>query len=233
MSVAMPATVRLTARLAVRGLYAITPDESDTQRLMAQVSAALEGGAGAVQYRNKLADAVLRAEQAHAVAALCALHAVPFIVNDHLQLALEIEGAGLHLGADDGDVVAARAALGPHRLLGVSCYASLDAAESAVRAGADHVAFGSVFTSSTKPGAVRAPLELFLAARHLGVPLVGIGGITLANLPQLLAAGADAAAIISDLFFSEDIRAQARRLAACFAGNSGAATHSMPHSNDN
>jgi thiamine-phosphate pyrophosphorylase len=91
-------------------------------------------------------------------------------------------------------------------MLGASCYNDERLARAAVAAGADYVAFGSVFPSPTKPQAVRAPLRLFGEARALGVPLAAIGGITLENAPQLLAAGADLLAVISDLFDARDIR---------------------------
>ena len=201
----------------VRGLYAITSDDADTARLCDLVSEALKGGASLLQYRNKTAPKKLRNLQAHALAALCAQHDIEFIVNDYLELALRNEGSGLHVGFEDGDDLSAiRRALGPKRMLGVSCYASLDRARAAVAAGADYIAFGSVFASPTKPMAARSPLELFGRARELGVPLVGIGGITLENLPQLIAAGADAAAVISELFGAADVGERARGLAQCF-----------------
>lgn len=201
----------------VCGLYAVTPDQADTAALCDSVSQALEGGASLLQYRNKTASQELRGVQAHALAALCAQYHVEFIVNDDLELALRIEGAGLHVGAEDGDDLSAiRRALGPDRMLGVSCYAGLDRARTAVAAGADYVAFGSVFASPTKPLALRAPLELIEEARGLGVPIVGIGGITLENLPLLIAAGANAAAVISELFGAADVRERARMLAQSF-----------------
>jgi thiamine-phosphate pyrophosphorylase len=117
---------------------------------------------------------------------------VPFIVNDDLALALECGADGVPSGSRrTADVAAARSRLAG-KFLGVSCYDSLAARARRVARGADYVAFGSVFASPTKPSAVRAPLSLFAEARALGVPLVAIGGITLENAPQLLAAGADA-----------------------------------------
>jgi thiamine-phosphate pyrophosphorylase len=201
-----------------RGLYALTPDEPDSAALVAAVRAALAGGASAVQYRNKHADAVVRRAQAAALAALCREAGAPFIVNDDLELALAVGAAGVHLGRDDGDLAAARARLGPGRLLGASCYDRLDRAVRAVAAGADYVAFGSVFPSPTKPDAVRAPLALFgEAKRQVGVPLVAIGGITLANGGAAVTAGADALAVITALFTADDVAAQARRFNALFA----------------
>lgn len=200
----------------MRGLYAITPDESDSSRLLALVRAALEGGTPIVQYRNKLAGAAQRSREARQLRELCRAAGATFIVNDDAQLALEVDADGVHLGRDDGDPSAARAMLGG-RLVGVSCYDSFATAQAAVAAGADYVAFGSVFPSPTKPRAVRAPLELFGRARTLGVPVVGIGGIGLANAPELIAAGADCIAIISDLFAAPDVAARARAFAGLFS----------------
>jgi thiamine-phosphate pyrophosphorylase len=199
-------------------LYALTPDEADTPALIAKVRAALAGGASIIQYRNKVADAPLRRAQAGALAALCREHRVPLIVNDHLELALEVAADGVHLGADDGDIAAARRALGPDRLLGASCYNRLELAVAARAAGADHVAFGAAFASPTKPAAVHAPLALYRRARaELGLPVVAIGGITTDNAAAVVAAGADAVAVITSLFGSTDIAATARRFSSLFA----------------
>ena len=178
------------ARLS--GLYALTPDLADTAELLRRARAALLGGARLLQYRNKGADGAQRREQAGALLGLCREFGAPLIVNDDLGLALEIGADGAHLGREDGDLAAARAALGPGRLLGVSCYDAMERAREAKRNGADYVAFGSFFASPTKPAAVRAPLALPAQARaELGLPVCAIGGITLQNAPQLLAAGVD------------------------------------------
>jgi thiamine-phosphate pyrophosphorylase len=195
-----------------RGLYAITPELADRAALLRRVSQALEGGIAALQYRRKARG---NADEARALADLCRRGSVPFIVNDDLELALACGADGVHLGRDDGDPGAVRAML-KGKLLGVSCYGSLANARRAVAAGADYVAFGSVFPSSTKPSAVQAPHALFAEARGLGVPLVAIGGITLENAPQLLAAGADALAVISDLFDAPDIAGRARAYGKLF-----------------
>lgn len=198
--------------MKLRGLYAITPERAENAVLRQQVAQALEGGIAILQYRRKAAQ---NAVEARGLAELCRSHGVPFIVNDDLALALACGADGLHLGRGDGNIVAARAKLAG-KVLGVSCYDSLAAARAAVAAGADYVAFGSVFSSPTKPGAVRAPLSLFGEARTLGVPMIAIGGITLANAPQLLAAGADSLAVISDLFDAPDIAARARAYGKLF-----------------
>jgi thiamine-phosphate pyrophosphorylase len=201
--------------MTLRGLYAITPDTADSDALLRSVRALLQGRPAALQYRNKLAGTAQRRAEAGALADLCRRHGVPLIVNDDVELALEVDAAGAHLGRDDGALPAARARLGP-RLLGASCYDSLERARSAVVQGADYVAFGSVFASPTMPAAVRAPLALFAAARGLGVPRVAIGGITLDNAPALIAAGADCVAVISALFDAPDAAAAARAFAQLF-----------------
>lgn len=195
---------------ALAGLYAVTPDEAQTDILVRKVGQALEGGAAAVQYRNKTADRQLRLEQGRALAALCRAAGARFIVNDDVALALELDADGVHLGAEDGDLAEARRRLGPGRLLGASCYDRIELAATAVHAGADYLAFGSVFSSATKPDAVRAPLTLFAEARRrFALPLVAIGGINLQNAPQAFAAGADAVAVISAVFDAGDIAASA------------------------
>jgi thiamine-phosphate pyrophosphorylase len=192
----------------LRGLYAITPPD------LSGVEAALASGAlCALQYRAKDADGHARRREAEALLVRCRAHGVPLIVNDDLELALAIGADGVHLGRDDGDLAAARARL-PGRLLGASCYDQAELAERAVAAGADYVAFGSVFPSPTKPGAVRAPLALF--GRPLGVPKVAIGGITLDNARQVIAAGADCVAVITDLFGAPDVGARARQYGRLF-----------------
>ncbi len=198
--------------MKLRGLYAITPESTErTQRVAAAVAS---GALCALQYRSKSASAAQRLQEAKALALLCRRHGVPLIVNDDVELALAVDAAGVHLGRDDGDLAAARARL-PGRILGASCYDRLELAERAVAAGADYVAFGSVFISPTKPGAVRAPLALF--GHELGVPKVAIGGITVHNAAQLARAGADAVAVITDLFDAPDVAARAREYAKVFA----------------
>ncbi|KRD31765.1 hypothetical protein ASE35_12335 [Lysobacter sp. Root916] len=199
-----------------RGVYAITPDEADDARLLARVGTVLGAGAAWLQYRNKAADEVARERQARALLALCRQYQVPLIVNDDWRLAARIGADGAHLGEDDGDIAAARAALGADAILGVSCYDQGALACAAVAAGADYVAFGAFFPSPTKPNARRAAPQLLRDAADLNVPRVAIGGITPDNAPALVAAGADLLAVISGVFDAPDPAAATRAYRACF-----------------
>lgn len=199
------------------GVYALTPETADTERLLKQVESALAGGIAAVQYRDKSDDVARRHEQASELVALCRRFGVPLIVNDDLRLADLTDADGVHLGRDDGSLREARIILGKDKFIGASCYQSLDLALAAQAAGADYVAFGSFFASPTKPDAPRASLGLLReAAPIIQVPLVAIGGITPSNAPPLLDAGADSLAVLSAVFDAPDIRAAARALNQLF-----------------
>lgn len=201
----------------VSGLYAVTPELTDSIALVSKVDAALRGGASIVQYRSKtIADSLSRF-QAGEIANLCRIRNALFIINDSVELACEVDADGVHLGKDDGGVGAARAVLGPGKLIGVSCYNDIDRARKAQAQGADYVAFGSFFSSPTKPRALRAGTELLqIAAAEIVLPVVAIGGITEDNAAGLIAAGADAVAVVSALFDAIDVEAQARRFTRLF-----------------
>jgi len=213
-------------KVGIKGLYAITPELADTAVLLARVEQALAGGASAVQYRNKSGDVALRHEQASELRDLCRRHRVPLIVNDDVRLAALTDADGVHLGEDDAGLREARINLGPDRIIGVSCYQDLARARSLEAQGADYVAFGSFYPSSTKPGARPCPIALLTEAKQaLRVPVVAIGGITPGNAAALVAAGADAVAVISALFDSPDIRATAAQFAGLFQTKHGQTKH--------
>jgi thiamine-phosphate pyrophosphorylase len=205
----------------LRGLYAVTPDDRLLPRLSALVETTLEGGVRLVQYRNKQAPPPLKRAQAAELLRVCRAYGAKLIINDDVWLAVEIGADGAHLGRDDlpgGSLATAREALGPKRILGVSCYDDLARGEAAAKAGADYLAFGSVFPSATKPDAVRAPLELLTEAkRRFDLPVAAIGGITLGNAPRVISAGADLLAVVSDLFDAMDIRRRAEEFQQLFA----------------
>ena len=198
----------------VQGLYAITIDGSDS--IVSDTEQALLGGVKIVQYRDKSHNIQKRLQQGGALKNLCDRFSACFIVNDDLSLALELDACGLHIGQDDGDVQAIKASLG-NKILGVSCYNSLDKALVAQDAGADYVAFGRFFPSTTKPDAIQANIDLISRAKStLEVPVVAIGGITTKNASLLIDAGVDAIAVIDGLFRQADIKATAGKFKDLF-----------------
>jgi thiamine-phosphate pyrophosphorylase len=202
----------------LQGLYVITdprlvPDNTLDER----VGQALRGGARLVQYRDKGQDRALKVQQVQRLRGLCRRHAVPLIINDDLALAAQTGADGLHIGRDDMDLASARQALAPGAIIGVSCYDRLDRALEAQHGGADYVAFGSVFPSSTKPHAPRAGTQLLRQARaELDIPICAIGGITAANARTVIEAGAQMVAAIHGVFGTDDPQAAARRIADQF-----------------
>ena len=201
--------------LPAGGLYAITPDREQTPgELVAAVAEALLGGAVIVQYRRKGIAPDRAHAEASALLGLCERHGALLFINDDRELACAIGAHGVHLGKDDGDYAAFAADPARELLIGVSCYDSLERARVAAAAGVDYVAFGSLYPTSTKPGAVPCAREILAAARaELGLPIVAIGGITPDNAPPVIAAGADFVAAIGGVFDQVSIRDSA----ACYA----------------
>lgn len=207
----------MSKRPAIKGLYAITPDETDSAELLRKTRLALQGGVRVLQYRNKSATAALKRQQAQALRELTREFTVTFIVNDDAQLAAETEADGVHLGGEDGSIATARSLLGGDRIIGVSCYNRAPLALEAARQGADYVAFGAFFPSSVKPGAVKADVTLLQTVRQeLSIPIVAIGGITAQNGAALIEAGADALAVITALWDAADIEQAAREFSNLF-----------------
>lgn len=203
--------------LPARGLYAIADTATIGSDLVSAVTAAIAGGAVLIQYRDKTADGERRHRDAAQLAQTCRDRGIALIINDDVELAAATGADGVHLGADDTAIREARARLPGGAIIGVSCYDSLARAQQAARQGADYVAFGSVYPSPTKPGAVRAPVEILSAAqRQLSLPIVAIGGITPDNARGLIEAGADLLAVINGVFGAGDIADAARRYARCF-----------------
>lgn len=201
----------------IRGLYAIT-DNQQADRLLPQVEAALQGGVRLLQYRDKSGDHSRRRAEAAALRILCRCHGVPLLINDDVELALAIDADGVHLGQGDLDLRVARQRLGPDRLIGITCHDSLALAKKAEADGADYVAFGACFPSISKPTARTCPLNLMGEARQqLQLPVVAIGGINPDNIASVIAAGADACAVIASLWQAVDVRARAQALALEFS----------------
>ena len=219
----------MTAPRFPRGLYGITPDWADTDRLLEAIGQAHAGGMTALQWRRKQGTAADLRTQARAVRERCRQLGLVLIINDDWRLAAELDAEGAHLGRDDGAVAQARLALGPDRLIGCSCYDQPDLAARRLAEGADYIAFGALYPSHVKPDAARATLDHVRAGRLLAEPpaaaaapargrpaVVAIGGITPDNAAPVIQAGADSIADISALFDAPDIRAAARRCADLF-----------------
>ena len=203
---------------SIQGLYAITDSHMIApKKFTARVRQALDGGARVIQYRDKSKHHELRLEQAASIVALCKEFNAVSIINDDIELAKAVQADGLHIGSEDDDIAYARAELGANKIIGVSCYASLDLANLAISRSADYVAFGSVFASSTKPNAPIAGLDILQQAKlTLNVPIVAIGGINIDNLPNVIAAGADSVAIVSGVFASNNVAVAAQGFAKAF-----------------
>ncbi len=154
---------------------------------------ALDGGpVAAFQFRVKGIDQHAAAQLAEPLQRICADAKVAFIVNDSVGLAKRLGADGVHLGQEDGDPREARDILGPNAQIGVTCHDSRHLAMSAGEAGADYVAFGSFYPTTTKPVHHRPePVILSWWSALFEIPNVAIGGITPANAPPLVAAGAD------------------------------------------
>lgn len=199
------------------GLYAITDGHlSNDGTLIQAVSDAIAGGARIIQYRDKSNDQSRRLDEASQLLQLCRQHHTTLIINDDVALAAEIGADGVHLGRDDGNIDAARQRL-PEGIIGVSCYNDWQRAQAATLAGADYIAFGAFFPSTTKPDATQAePSLLKRVKQELNIAVVAIGGITAENGAPLIAAGADMLAVVQGVFGQPDIRQAARQYADLF-----------------
>ncbi len=204
--------------MSLRGLYAITPERTpDDRHLPDMVKAAIQGGASVIQYRDKSGHRQRRLQEARTLVGICRSRNVLLIINDDVELAAEVGADGVHLGHEDMPPAQARGHIGPHSLIGVSCYNRLDNAERAAEQGADYVAFGRFFSSSSKSQAAQAQAELICQARDgLDLPIVAIGGINPQNGGPLIAAGADMLAAIDSVFGADDIRAAAQSFTRLF-----------------
>lgn len=209
------------------GLYGVTPDWHDANRLQAAIVQAAAGGMTAVQLRLKDLDRDQRRAIATQLLPVCRQANVPLIINDDWQLAIEIGASGVHLGKDDADPALVRRELTPSMCLGVSCYSDLQRARQMLELGVDYIAFGAMFSSGTKPQAPPAALSILtegkaLALKHApDTAVVAIGGITADNAASVLAAGADSVAVVGGLFLAKDIEDAAWRLSALCPGTAG------------
>jgi thiamine-phosphate pyrophosphorylase len=201
----------------MRGLYLVTPNWDDTDRLLEVTEQALRAGAALIQYRHKDAGPELAREQASALLALCRRSGRPLIINDHVALCTALDADGIHVGGLDAPVAAVRGLVGPDKIVGASCYGDLELARRAQDAGASYVAFGGFYPSLVKKYAVTTPPDIVLQAKSsLCVPVVVIGGMTAANARPLVSRGADMVAAISSVVQAPDPYSAAREFVGLF-----------------
>lgn len=196
-------------------LYAVT----DSSRLPGvslaqQVEGVLKGGATMVQLREKhLSREQFRAE-ALEIKAICQRYGVPFLINDDVDLALEVDADGVHVGQEDMEAGRARQRLGPDKIIGVSAHNVAEALR-AQAAGADYLGAGAVFPTGTKGNVTALAYETLQdICRSVDIPVVAIGGIGPDNLPTLAGSGIRGVAVVSALFAQPDPEGAARRLRA-------------------
>jgi len=199
----------------LRGLYIVTPDWDDTEKLLEVTEKALKGGAALVQYRHKTAKEAQLREQAIALQKLCKQYDVPFIINDYVDLCIELDADGIHVGGTDESVASVREKVGANKIIGASCYGEMDLARKAQKEGASYVAFGGFYPSRVKKYAVTTPISIVADAKKelLNMPSCAIGGITLENAVPLVQQGVDMISGISSVYRVDDPESAARAFA--------------------
>ena len=196
-------------------LYAVTDRSWLGERTLAQVvEQVLRGGATFLQLREKELDRAAFLAEAKELKALAAKYRVPFVINDDIDIALESDADGVHLGQTDLMGRDARALIGPDKILGITAN-TVELAVAAEKAGADYIGAGAVFGTTTKQNAKNLSLDTLRdICRAVTIPVVAIGGINEDNLPRLAGTGVAGAAVVSALFAQKDPEEAARRLRA-------------------
>ncbi len=185
----------------LQGIYAITPNQVLHLDIAGQIIS--DSQINILQYRRKIPDALIKLGEAKQLQQLCLRHDTLFIINDDINLAEKVGADGVHLGKNDNTIGYARKQLGDDAVIGMSCYDDINLAKQAQNLGADYVAFGALFPSSTKPNTVLCSLDTIIQAKQvLNIPIVGIGGINFFNQQFAFNAGCDAVAMISALWKS-------------------------------
>ena len=199
----------------IKGLYAVTHEEKDSCVLSSQVESCIKGGARLIQYRSKTLSKIEQNKQAKKIKTICNYHKVPLIINDDIELCRILDADGVHLGENDDSLEKARLVLGPSKIIGVSCYNSIDRVKKAVDNGVTYVALGACFPTTTKPNAPIASLDFItLVLKNFKIPIVAIGGINLENIELLTNKGINCIAVINSLFKKKDIEGTARQFSS-------------------
>ena len=189
----------LVLAVFMRGLYLITNDDP-IELLLAKLEGAMATYEVAIlQYRRKKVAKEDQAYEIEYMKSMCAQYNVPFVINDDLDVAVQY-GVGVHLGQGDGSIAEAVSRLPKNVVIGCSCNNSIELAERAIAEGATYVAFGAIYATGTKPEAGHIGLETLKQAKaELNVPICAIGGLTVENAGDVIEAGADLCAVISDI----------------------------------
>lgn len=208
-------------------LYVITDRKlAGKHSVLNIVKSAVAGGATMIQYREKDIDETRINRDGKILRSFTKEAGIPFIVNDHIKIALALIADGVHVGQDDTPAFMARKMLGKDKILGVSVK-TVAQAQKAVHDGADYLGVGDLFGTSTKHDAGE-PIgleELKKISRSVNIPLVGIGGITNANAASVITAGASGIAVVSAIFGKPDPEKEARELIQLIKSAKGKGDH--------
>ena len=203
--------------MKLHGLYIVTPDWDDTSKLLDVTKQAIRGGATIVQYRHKTASAELRRTQATQLLRLCRDFNVPFIINDHVDLCIELNADGVHGGGTDASGEQVRQQLGADKIIGASCYGDIELARAAAQDGASYIALGGFYPSKVKKYAVNTPPALVNQVKaEFNLPIVVIGGMTADNCAVLIEQGADMVAAISSIYANDEPKKAAQTMSGLF-----------------
>lgn len=189
----------------ISGIYAITPNRALHFDAIEKVI--IQHNIRILQYRHKTPNAKMQLNEATQLQQLCTKHHTLFIINDDINLAKKVAANGVHLGKNDASIQQARTQLGADAIIGISCYNDISLAHLAQQQGADYVAFGALFSSSTKPNAPKCDLDIVKQAKKiLTIPIVGIGGIDFNNQQAAFNAGCNSVAMINALWHNTSIQ---------------------------
>ncbi|WP_028950992.1 thiamine phosphate synthase [Sulfurihydrogenibium subterraneum] len=203
--------------MKLRGLYVITDEKlTPYDKMLDMVEKALKGGASIVQLRDKNNSDEFLIPYSKELKDLCHKYNAIFIVNDRVDLALKVDADGVHIGEEDSDVAEVREKT-KGKIMGVSCYGSVERALQMQDLGADYVAFGSFYPSPTKPKSRIVPKSVISDAKKvLKIPICVIGGLTVENSKELIDLGADLVAVISDVWTAPDIEERCKQYIKLF-----------------
>ena len=206
----------------LQGLYIVTDRQLSLEYgkpIDELVTKAIMGGAKIVQYRNKQSALSIQRHEAMVLATLCRETETIFLINDNIDLALEVNADGVHLGQRDTSLTNARKLLGKEKIIGITCHNDITLARRAEQEGADYVAFGRFFPSVSKPTAPPATMDtLQEAAKILHIPICAIGGIDATNASSLIDHGADMLAVIYSVLGARTVTQAAEQISKLFPG---------------